>query len=637
MKKLNKNSIILITLATFLVFGFTSPLPAFAGDPELTVNLGAAANFDILGETAITTTGATYVTGDIGISPAAATFMTGFGLTLDGTGTFSTSALVGGKIYAANYTAPTPDNMTTAISNMTTAYTNASNRINPDGTDLYAGIIGGHTFTPGLYKWSTDVTIPTDITLDGGADKIWIFQISGDLTIASAKKVILTGGALASNVFWQVTGSNYGATLGTYSTFNGTILSAKQIRIQTGAVLNGRALAQTQVTLDANAISRTGTGVAVATQPALGGGGYQFPSDGTINVVKSVINDSGGTKTIADFPLFVSGTPVVSGVTNTFHAPFYPYAITETSNPNYTQTFSGDCDSKGLLNLNPKDIKFCIITNNDIGPAIASSAPPLIDVVKVPNPLALPGGPGPVTYTYTLRNIGTVPVTNITMVGDTCSPIILTSGDMNGDSKLDVNEVWIYHCTKTLSSTHTNTVTATGWANGMSTVDVASATVVVGAPVVPPLIHVTKVPSLLTLPAGGGIVTYKYTVTNPGTAPLSNVNITDDKCTGLPGRVLGHPGDLNKNNLLESNEAWSFTCQTHLTKTTTNTAIASGEANGLTARDLAVATVVVITSPALPNTGLPPREESIPWNIAILSGIFAVSVFLYFVQRKQTI
>jgi len=101
------------------------------------------------------------------------------------------------------------------------------------------------TLAPGLYKWSSNVTIPTSVTLSGGADDVWVFQIGGNLNIASAGsvasgiKVLLAGGAKASNVFWQVGGVT-GATLGTYSTFNGTILSAKQIIMQTGAVLNGR-------------------------------------------------------------------------------------------------------------------------------------------------------------------------------------------------------------------------------------------------------------------------------------------------------------------------------------------------------------------------------------------------------------
>ena len=233
--------------------------------------------------------------------------------------------------------------------------------------------------------------------------------------------------------------------------------------------------------------------------------------------------------------------------------------------------------------------------------------PPIIDVVKVPNPLALPAGPGPVTYTYTVKNIGTVLMTDVTLVGDTCSPVVLAAGDNNGDAKLDVNETWIYRCSTTLSATHKNTVVATGWANGINAVDVASATVVVGLSVLPPLIHVTEVPSPLILPAGGGAVTYNYTVTNPGTAPLSNVSIVDDKCTGLPGRVSGHPGDLNKNNLLDPGETFLFTCKSNLTKTTTNTATATGSANGLEATDFALVTVVVtsLTTTDIINTATP--------------------------------
>ena len=357
------------------------------------------------------------------------------------------------------------------------------------------------------------------------------------------------------------------------------------------------------------------------------------PQEGTINVIKTVINDSGGTKTVNDFPLFVNGNPVISGVTNTFPAPSIAYAVTETGNANYTRTFSGGCDSSGNLTLVPGDNKVCIVTNNDIG-VPAPVVPPLIDVVKTANPLALPGGPGPVTYTYTLRNIGTVPVTNITMVGDTCSPIILASGDANSNSKLEVNETWVYRCTNTISTTHTNIVTTTGWANGISAIDVARATVIVGASVVPPLIHVEKVPSVFTLSAPGA-VTYRYVVNNPGTEALSNVSITDDKCTGLPGRVSDHPGDLNKNNLLESNESWVFSCKTNLTQTTTNIATASGSANGLTATDLAFATVVV-ASPKLPNTGLPPQSTT-PWGTVLLVGILGFIAIAFNITLKKRV
>lgn len=114
------------------------------------------------------------------------------------------------------------------------------------------------------------------------------------------------------------------------------------------------------------------------------------------------------------------------------------------------------------------------------------------------------------------------------------------------------------------------------------------------------LIHITKVPSPLTLLAGGGMVTYTKKVTNPGTVPLSNVRITDDKCTP----VAYVSGDTNSDSKLDPSETWTFTCQSNLTATTTNTAVAIGEANGLTVRDFAIATVVVATAvPILPNTG----------------------------------
>jgi hypothetical protein len=180
---------------------------------------------------------------------------------MDSSNTFSTSALVTGKAYAADYAVPAPAKMTTAISDMETAYTDAAGRTSPTASELGAGNIGGMTLAPGLYKWSTGVTIPTDVTLSGGANDVWIFQIAQDLTISSAMKVVLSGGAQASNVFWQVAGQT---TLGTNSVFNGNILDQTAIVLNTGATLNGRALAQTAVTFDANTIL-----VPTASTPAL--------------------------------------------------------------------------------------------------------------------------------------------------------------------------------------------------------------------------------------------------------------------------------------------------------------------------------------------------------------------------------
>jgi hypothetical protein len=227
----------------------TAVFPA-TGSIQSAVNLGTAGNFVILAKTGISTTGTTSIVGAIGVSPAAATYITGFGPIMDASNTFSKSSLVTGNIYAADYTPPTPTTMTTAISDMQTAYTDAAGRTNPTGTELGAGNIGG--MTPGLYKWSSNVTIPSNVTLSGGANDVWIFEIAGNLGISSATQVELSGGAQASNIFWQVAGQT---TLGTTSVFYGNILDQTAIVLNTGATLNGRALAQTAVTLDSNDVN----------------------------------------------------------------------------------------------------------------------------------------------------------------------------------------------------------------------------------------------------------------------------------------------------------------------------------------------------------------------------------------------
>ena len=224
---------------------------ATAAGPD-SVGLGAANNFAILAKSGITTTGITSITGNIGVSPIAATAMTGFGLSLDRAGQFSTSRLVTGKVYAADYAVPTPADQTTAVLNMEAAYSDAAGRA-PDFTEQGAGNIGGLKLTPGVYKWSSVVTIPTSVTLMGGPNDVWIFQIAKGLTVSNGAKVIMSGGALPKNVFWQVAEQ---VTLGTTSNFSGNILSKTAIVMQTGAVVNGRALAQTAVTLDANTVTQ---------------------------------------------------------------------------------------------------------------------------------------------------------------------------------------------------------------------------------------------------------------------------------------------------------------------------------------------------------------------------------------------
>ncbi|MGZ3407790.1 MAG: ice-binding family protein, partial [Polyangia bacterium] len=112
--------------------------------------------------------------------------------------------------------------------------------------------LGGLTLAPGLYTWGNTVTIPTDVTIAGGANDVWIFQISNDLDLSNATKIILSGGAQAKNIFWQVAGK---VTIEPNAQFQGVILCKTAITLQTNASMTGRALAQTLVALDNNAIT----------------------------------------------------------------------------------------------------------------------------------------------------------------------------------------------------------------------------------------------------------------------------------------------------------------------------------------------------------------------------------------------
>ncbi len=218
------------------------------------VNLLTAGNYGILSKSGISTTAGTSIVGDIAVSPIAATAITGFDLTLDGGGAFSTSALVTGEVFAADYAAPTPANLTQAVTDMEAAYTDAAGRTSPNFTNLGAGNIGGLTLVPGLYKWTTGITIPNDVTLSGSSSSVFIFQVAGTMSLSNAKNIIFSGGVLPSNVFWQVSGA---VTLGTTSVFRGIMLGATSVAVQTGATVHGQLYAQTAVTLDSNTITES--------------------------------------------------------------------------------------------------------------------------------------------------------------------------------------------------------------------------------------------------------------------------------------------------------------------------------------------------------------------------------------------
>ena len=218
------------------------------------INLGTAGSFTILTQTGISTTGVTSILGDIGVSPIAATAITGFGLKMDASNQFSLTPIVTGKVYASNYAPPTPAKMTSAINDMRTAYTTANGLTTSPIVNKYAGDISGRTLPGGLYKWSTGVLISNvGVTLKGGPNDVWVFQIAQNLTVNNSAKITLVGGAQAKNIFWVVAGK---ATLGTAADFSGIILSKTLISLNTGAKVKGRLLAQTAVTLIANKVTK---------------------------------------------------------------------------------------------------------------------------------------------------------------------------------------------------------------------------------------------------------------------------------------------------------------------------------------------------------------------------------------------
>ncbi|KAF8573806.1 antifreeze protein [Ramaria rubella] len=219
----------------------------------LPVDLGSAGNFVVLSETGISTVPDSVITGDIAVSPGPSTALTGFNLAVSADGTDATSSQVTGNIFASSFTTPTPATLNTAILDMETAYTNASGRVNPDQLNVASGNLGGLTLAPGLYTWTTGITIPTAVTLSGGPLDTWIFQIAGTMSMAAGNQIVLAGGALPQNIFWIVANA---VTLGTNTQFEGVILCATAITLQTGASLNGRIFAQTAVALQSSTITQ---------------------------------------------------------------------------------------------------------------------------------------------------------------------------------------------------------------------------------------------------------------------------------------------------------------------------------------------------------------------------------------------
>lgn len=459
------------------------------------VDLGTADDFAVLADTAISDAAPIgVITGDVGLGP------TSGGVSITGL----TSGQVSGTIYAMDAAGPDggagndPARINQAKDDLTAAYNDANGQL-PTTLVGDGDLGGGETLTPGVYSEDStpdSLAITGQLTLDGGGDPnaVFIFQSDSTLITASNSEIILINGAQSCNVFWQVGSS---ATLGTNSVFAGTILALTSITDSGGSTVDGRLLARN------GAVSLNNTDITVSTcAPAL-------------VLQKTVTNDNSGTALASAWTLTATGTggsptnlsgttPVDSDVTfsdATFQAD--TYTLAESGGPSGYTASTYSCTKNGgsavvsnSITLVDGDSAICTITNDDTGlPVSAATASSdedsdededdvAIKVTKTADPSALYSGPGSVTYTYQVTNEGDVPLRHVSVKDNKCSPVTFVSGDSNNNSRLGVDEKWIFTCTKTVSQTETNKATARGSAseNGEFVHDTDKATVAVSVP-----------------------------------------------------------------------------------------------------------------------------------------------------------
>ncbi|MBC7596052.1 MAG: DUF3494 domain-containing protein [Kineosporiaceae bacterium] len=228
-----------VSISLFVSLGLVAAvsLSAVPGSPsahaaESAVGLGNAGSFAVLGAATVTNTGPTVVSGDLGVNSGSA--VTGFPPGIVNNGTIHTADALSGL----------------AQKDLVTAYNDAAGRT-PTQTGLLA--LDGLTLAPGVYSGGA-LALGGTLTLNGGANDVFIFQASSTLITGTGSRVLLTGGATACNVFWQVASS---ATIDAGSAFVGTVMALTSVTAKTGAQVSGRLLARTGgVTMDANVITR---------------------------------------------------------------------------------------------------------------------------------------------------------------------------------------------------------------------------------------------------------------------------------------------------------------------------------------------------------------------------------------------
>jgi hypothetical protein len=212
------------------------------------LNLGAAVNFAVVAETAITTASPSVINGNVGLSPAS-----GANVTLG-------CPPVTGRIYTVDSAGPLPCQivdpglLSLVVGDGHTAWHVARDARPADFSEVGSGNIGGMTLAPATYRWSTGVQIPANLTLSGGPNDVWIFVIETDLVVGPGVQIVLAGGAVPQNIFWVTLVDN--VEIGARASFQGVILAETTIDMKTGATINGRLLAAQGINLDGNTVTQ---------------------------------------------------------------------------------------------------------------------------------------------------------------------------------------------------------------------------------------------------------------------------------------------------------------------------------------------------------------------------------------------
>ncbi|MEO6957614.1 MAG: ice-binding family protein [Antricoccus sp.] len=336
-----------------MVLAWSSPADA----AEAPVGLGTAASYSVLAGTTVTNTGPSKLSGDLGVSPGTA--ITGFG-TGNGTAAGATHAGDAAALQAQK--------------DLVTAYDDAAGRA---PTALVAGDLVGKTLTAGVYKSTDSLALSGTLTLDaqGDPNAVFIFQVASTLITASSSRVSVLNGAQACNVYWQVGSS---ATLGTTSTFVGTIMALTSISVTTGTTVAGRALARNgAVTLDNNTFTPANC---AATPPPI-------PTTTTLTTAPNPAT-TGSTVTLTATVTGESESPITTGTVD-----FTDQAGTVLGTATLDQT------GHATLSVPASSETIIAKYNGHLSLTTSSSAPIVLNTTPAPIPVTTTGSTAPVTTT----------------------------------------------------------------------------------------------------------------------------------------------------------------------------------------------------------------------------------------------